>query len=422
MQAQWFRLDNAALIFPAVMRRGWSNAFRLSATLTEPVDPALLRQAAEALRERFPSFFVRLRAGMFWYRLERDDEPVRVCADYAYPLTHMPRAALRRSCLRILCFENRIAVEFFHAVTDGSGGMVFLLNLTAAYLTLKYGVAIPAEGQLVRLSDGARPEELEDSFQRCCGPRPLRSGGETAYRLHGNAEPDGFRHLITGIADTENLHAAASAQGVSITAFLAAVMAEAVISMQAEALPERAWRPVRITVPVNLRRLFGSATLRNFSLTLDLGVDPRLGSYTLGELCRQISHQMQAEAVPQRMAGRIAENVTPQRNPLLRVTPLLVKTPVMRAVYAARGEKGGCLNISNLGAVTVPDAMAAYLRRLEFIVGVQLTYPNNCAVVSYGGKTYINMIRSIRESELERRFFSRLVALGVPIEIESNRR
>ena len=32
------------------------------------------------------------------------------------------------------------------------------------------------------------------------------------------------------------------------------------------------------------------------------------------------------------------------------------------------------------------------------------------------------MIRSIRESELERLFFSRLVELGVPVEIESNER
>ena len=94
----------------------------------------------------------------------------------------------------------------------------------------------------------------------------------------------------------------------------------------------------------------------------------------------------------------------------------------MRMVYAARGEKGGCINISNLGAVTLPDAMAPFVRRLEFIVGVQLTYPNNCAVVSCGGKTYISMIRSIRESEIDRRFFSRLVALGIPIDIESNQR
>lgn len=422
MQAQWFRLDNAALIFPAIMRRNWSNAFRLSATLTEPVDTALLRQAAEVLRPRFPTFFVRLRAGMFWYRLERTDEPVQIEEDYAYPLTHMPRAYLRRRCLRILCYGNRIAVEFFHAVTDGGGGMVFLQNLTAQYLRLKYGVSIAPEGRIVALADRASAAETEDSFLRYCGPRPLRSAGSAAYRLHGSAEPDGFRHLTTGIAPTQTLCAAAKAQGVSVTAFLAAVMAEAVISMQAEERPARRWKPVRITIPVDLRRLFGSETLRNFSLTLDAGVDPRLGSYTLPELCRQMDHQIRAQAVPQAMAGRIAENVNPQRNPLLRVTPLCLKTPVMRMVYAARGEKGGCINISNLGAVTLPDAMAPFVRRLEFIVGVQLTYPNNCAVVSCGGKTYISMIRSIRESEIERRFFSRLVALGIPIDIESNQR
>jgi len=53
---------------------------------------------------------------------------------------------------------------------------------------------------------------------------------------------------------------------------------------------------------------------------------------------------------------------------------------------------------------------------------VQYSYPNNCSVVSWQGKTYISMIRSIRDSELERLFFSRLVELGIPVNIESNRR
>ena len=47
MSQTWMRLDNAAKIFPAVRRRDWSNVFRLSATLTEPVDPQILQQAVE---------------------------------------------------------------------------------------------------------------------------------------------------------------------------------------------------------------------------------------------------------------------------------------------------------------------------------------------------------------------------------------
>jgi hypothetical protein len=43
-------------------------------------------------------------------------------------------------------------------------------------------------------------------------------------------------------------------------------------------------------------------------------------------------------------------------------------------------------------------------------------------VVSFGEKTCINMIRNIRESELERRFFSTLVELGLAVDIETNDR
>ena len=70
MQKNWYRLDTAALIFPAIARRDWSNGFRLSMTLTEEVDPAILQKAAEEMRSRFPSFFVGLHKGFFWYYLE----------------------------------------------------------------------------------------------------------------------------------------------------------------------------------------------------------------------------------------------------------------------------------------------------------------------------------------------------------------
>ena len=133
------------------------------------------------------------------------------------------------------------------------------------------------------------------------------------------------------------------------------------------------------------------------------------------------THQLAAEITPQRMAGRIAENVEPQRNWLLKRVPVCLKTPVMRAVYNRRGERLGCINISNLGVQKLPAAMAPYVQRMEFIIGVQYSYPNNCSVVTAKGVTTINMIRSTESAELERRFFSRLVELGIPVTIETNR-
>ncbi len=422
MQKKWYRLDTAALIFPAIARRDWCNVFRVSASLSEPVDPALLQRAADDLRRRFPSCFVTLRKGFFWYYLEESEHSVQVQSDYAYPLTYMSSRELRRNCLRVLYYKNRIAVEFFHALTDGRGGSVFLSNLVSRYLELKYGLAIPREGLIRDLSREPESEELEDSFLKNAAEVAAGRKEEASYRLHGTREARGFKTLTTGVVDTQALLDAAHRYGVTVTALLAAVMTESIIAMQNGERPRRRQRPVKITIPVDLRRLYNSRTLRNFSLVINVGVDPRYGDYRFEELCRSIYHQLCLGATPQNMAGMIAANVQPQQVVALRLAPVFLKNLVMDGVYRRSGESGGSLNISNITNLPLPEVMRPYVQRMEFIIGPQRSYPNNCSVLSYGGKTYINMIRSIRESELERRFFSRLVELGIAVELESNRR
>ena len=422
MQKKWYRLDTAALIFPAIARRDWSNAFRVSATLTETIDPDVLQQAVDEMRGRFPSFFVMLKRGFFWYYLEESGVRVKVREDYAYPLTFMSRRELQQNCLRVLYYKDRIAIECFHSVTDGRGGSVFLCNLAARYLELKYGIQIPVEGLICDLTQKPLPEELEDSFLKNAADAASGRREEQSFHLGGTSDPAGFRTLTTGIVDTQSLLDTAHRFKVTVTALLAAVMVESIIGMQNDVLPRRRQHPVKVTIPVDLRRLFGSRTLRNFSLVLNVGVDPRFGDYRLEELCSAIYHQLCAGAMRQNMAGMIAANVQPQQLAVLRLAPVLIKNLAMDFVYRRIGEGGGCLNISNITGVPLPEIMNSYVKRMEFIIGPQRSYPNNCSVLSFGGKTYINMIRNIRESELERRFFSRLVELGIPVEIECNRR
>ena len=422
MQKKWYRLDTAALIFPAIARKDWSNAFRVSATLNEEIDPAILQQAADDMRPRFPSFFVTLKKGFFWYYLEESDLPVTVQSDYAYPLTFMNNQELSRNCLRILYYKNRIAVECFHSLADGRGGSVFLCNLAAHYLELKHGIQIPKEGLLVNLSDPPSKEELEDSFLKNAAEVASGRKEEPSYRLHGTREPTGFKTLTTGIVETQALLDTAHRYKVTVTALLAAVMVESIIGMQNERLPKKKQHAVKVTIPVDLRRLFGSKTLRNFSLVLNVGADPRYGDYSFEQLASTIYHQLCAFATPQNMAGMIAATVQPQQIVALRLAPVFLKNIVMDGVYRRSGEGGGSLNISNITGLPLPEIMNSYVKRMEFIIGPQRSYPNNCSVLSFGGKTYINMIRNIRESELEQRFFSRLVELGIPVEIECNRR
>ena len=107
---------------------------------------------------------------------------------------------------------------------------------------------------------------------------------------------------------------------------------------------------------------------------------------------------------------------------LQRIVPLPIKNMVMRAVFNSVGEKKSCLSFSNLGQVKVPEIMAGYIRRFDFILGVQATAPYNCGMLSYEDTIYINFIRNIREPALERHFYQLLQQQGLPVTVESNQR
>jgi len=420
MSSKWYRLDTAALIFPAIKQHNWNNLFRVSATLNEEVDPSVLQTAVINLMPRFPSFYVKLRRGMFWNYLEALDSPPVVREDYAYPLAFMGDSEMKKCCLRVLYYKNRIAAEFFHSLSDGTGGSIYLRSLVGEYLRIKHSIGIEYDDVVLDPAEKPKLYELEDSFAKNSGKVAARELGKPAYRLTGTGEPGGHRHLITAVTDAGLLHAKAREYGGTVTAFLAGVMLETIIEMQSGKVPFRRQRPVRITIPVNMRKLFGSRTLRNFILTLNLGVDPRTGPYTLEELVKNMTNQLGLKATKQNMASEIASNVSLQKSLFIRMVPLTIKHIFMRFGYVSYGEQYGCINISNLGAVDCPQAMREYVDRMEFIIGTQRSYPNNCSVVSYGGRTYINLIRSIKETELERLFLTKLVKLGLPVSVETN--
>ena len=174
-------------------------------------------------------------------------------------------------------------------------------------------------------------------------------------------------------------------------------------------------------IPIDLRHLFPSATLRNFAMYTIPELDPRLGEYTFPEICEIIKHKMGAEFTKKHMSCVIATNVNDEKNPLVRLIPLPIKNAVMKAIFDSVGEKKSCLSFSNLGKIKLPEVMYKYIERFDFILGVQAAAPYTCGMLSYGETIYINFIRNIKDAELERHFYEVLHRLGLPVTVESNR-
>ena len=86
--------------------------------------------------KRFPSFATIVRKGVFWHYLDSVKRRFPINADKGVPCQSLRISSVGTQSLQVLYHANRISVEFFHVLTDGTGGMVFLKSLVAEYLNI----------------------------------------------------------------------------------------------------------------------------------------------------------------------------------------------------------------------------------------------------------------------------------------------
>lgn len=419
---RWMRLDNAAKIYPAARRQNWSNVYRQSVTFKEDIDINILKSALDKTYVRFPSICARLRKGLFWYYLEQLSSAPEIKEENSYPLTRMNKQETRKCAIRIIVYKRRMAIEIFHSLTDGNGAMVFLKTLAAEYLMQKYGIVIPNEAGILSRDEKPKESEIEDSFLKYKGKVKASRKDSIAWRLGGEPEPAGFLNLTCFKIPVEKIKEKAKEYNVSVTQYLCAVMMMALQNLQKERVPSVLRRkPIKVLIPVNLRQLFLSNTLRNFVFYTTPEIETRLGEYDFKEILKIITCKMGQDITKKQMVKKITTNVESEEMLVVKLLPLFIKNIVMKAIFDAVGERTACLSLSNLGKIQVPENMQKYIERFDFILGVQATGPYNCGVLSFNDTIYINFIRNIKESYLERAFHQVLRDMGVQATVESNR-
>lgn len=415
------RVDNAGKIYPAAKRRNWTALFRLSATLGEKVDPEVLYEAQKLTLERFPSFKTRLRRGLFWYYLEEQYGCPDIQEDVKNPCVYMNLRKNQGFMFRVRYFDRTIALEVFHVLSDGMGGTCFLLTLVAEYLRLKYGANIPRGGIIFDCSEEPAPDETEDAYLRFARDAQLSRKEADSYYLRGTRESADTIHVTTGHIPVDDVLTRAHEAGVTLTEYLAAAMIVAIDGIQKSTGVKRSrMKPVKVGIPVNLRKFYPTRTVRNFASYINPGIDPKLGDYTFEEVLKVVHHQMSLENTEKMLNAKFSKNVHTERIRFLQAMPLFIKNIAMKWTFNMVGDRKTTSSISNLGNIKLPDEMQKYVERLDFLLGPLSRNRVVCGALSYNGVLTMNFIRTIEESTLEREFFRVLVKLGIHVKISSN--
>jgi NRPS condensation-like uncharacterized protein len=184
-------------------------------------------------------------------------------------------------------------------------------------------------------------------------------------------------------------------------------MADSIMELQHRCEQKKQF-PVRIMVPIDLRKTFPSKTLRNFILYALPTME--ISEYGCGiqQLAHKFSVQIKEHLSKENLGGIIAYNVKTQRMPLFKVLPSKLKCGLMRLAYKVFGESNSSLTMTNLGNMDLPEVMIPYVESIILTMMPRMRSPYNCGMYSYNGKFYINLCRFPEESLLEEIFVRKL--------------
>ena len=222
MEKDWIKLDNAATIYPATIKRKYAALFRLTITLTEEIDKDILFDSLKYILKRFPTFTYSLKEGFFWCYLEKIKNDPKIEKDSLNPMIR--RDFDKKYLFRVRVYKNRIAIEYFHALTDGTGGMTFMLTLVSEYLHRKYKMKKEYTSLILNTEDLPTDDECKDAFFKYANKKGALEHEKRAFHLKGTKINDNMLNIITGIVDTNELKMAAKKHNATITEYIVSVM------------------------------------------------------------------------------------------------------------------------------------------------------------------------------------------------------
>jgi hypothetical protein len=415
----FYPLDNSAVFIAATTGKASPFVYRMSCELDRPIHLPDLESALDRVAERFPFFKTELRPGMFWYYLDPLKKPFTLSADTRFPVVYHRLGQWNRYLFRVRVFGSRIACEFHHVLTDGTGAIEFLKCLVATYLSLR-GVECADWQGIKQPGLAVDPAEMEDAYannsrKNIQPPDSL----QPAFKLPGNRYRGPEYRVTTGSMSVAQTLKIAREKGVTLTELLAAFHLAALQSV-CESRSGTNYSPVCIQVPVNVRRFYPSPTMRNFFLFVPVSIDRRLGHYELPEILDRVHYSFRLNLTRKELDRQIRRNVRGEEYIFSRLVPLVLKNGVLRLIGRLSADKPYSGSISNLQGVSMPEPFAEHIRRFDFIPARNAVVGANIAVISWKDTLSVSVGSLAQDRSFERFFFSALVDSGIPVTVESN--
>ena len=179
-------------------------------------------------------------------------------------------------------------------------------------------------------------------------------------------------------------------------------------------------KPIKICVPVNLKKYFKSETINNFFSYITIVADSKKIDFTnLDQILNLVKNDFEELLKPEEIIKTMSSNVKLGNNFFIRIIPLFMKQIFVRLSYLEI-RKYTTTTFSNIGRIGIIADYQKYIEDFFFLIAPERVEKIKCSTCSYEDKMFFTFTSILMQTNIENEFKNILEELGIHVEIESN--
>ena len=259
----------------------------------------------------------------------------------------------------------------------------------------------------------------EDSYMKNYDKKAKsNASSKKAYILKGKNIKLGAVSAIHEIINLEDLKKESKKYEATITQYLTAALIYSIY--EANYKNNRTKKPIKVCIPVNLKKYFISKTMSNFFsyITLEVYMENE-GMDTFENILKFVKNDFKKRLTEEEIIKTMSANVKLGNNPLVRVVPLILKKILVRLSYIEI-RKYTTTTFSNIGRIGIIGKYQDYIDYFLMLIAPESVEKIKCSSCSFGDKMVFTFTSILDDNKIQKRFYNFLKEKNINVEIESN--
>ena len=403
-------LDDQAKIFSLSFNKQDTSIFRISITLKEKINPQVLKEAVNETMKYFKDFKVKLRYGLFMYKLVENNRDIIIHKNEEYDFTSFHNKDNNYYLFKIIYEDNTLSIDYLHLLTDGLRANKFLTKIAYKYLEIKNKLD-ESKDKVVYKAYNAYTSNYPKKTQK---PHKV----PFAFHIKGtklNTEEISVNKIKINLPELKEY---SKKQNVSITNTLISLLTYAIYNSYYK--KSKSKRSINICVPIDLNNIFKEDTISNFVSHMMLTIKPNKNKeYTLTEINELVKKEFNKKSSKESILATMKSDGKSINNPFVNMIPLPLKKLVV-VIGSHIFKRTFTITLTNLGKISYDSKYEKYIKDISVILPPDWCEPIRCAISSYNETLTFTFASNIEEQYLQKLFIKELNNLKIKYTIENN--